>query len=117
MRLLKIDAEGFDKHVLEGFPWDRTKPAAIMCESRTARPSRSDTPPPTWPTCSSRRVPRLCERVAPDRALWRAARLAADVPVGLGLTPADQSWGNLIAFRYKADADAFEELVRDDRRG
>ena len=32
VRLLKIDAEGFDKHVLEGFPWDRTKPAAIMCE-------------------------------------------------------------------------------------
>jgi FkbM family methyltransferase len=29
---LKIDAEGFDYHVLKGFPWDRYKPAVVLCE-------------------------------------------------------------------------------------
>lgn len=29
---LKIDTEGFDKFVLEGFPWDRMKPRVIVCE-------------------------------------------------------------------------------------
>jgi len=29
---LKIDTEGFDKFVLEGFPWDQMKPRVIVCE-------------------------------------------------------------------------------------
>lgn len=29
---LKIDTEGHDLFVLQGFPWDRTKPAVIECE-------------------------------------------------------------------------------------
>lgn len=29
---LKIDAEGYDLMVLRGFPWDRMRPAAILCE-------------------------------------------------------------------------------------
>ena len=29
---LKIDTKGFDKFVLEGFPWDRMKPRVIVCE-------------------------------------------------------------------------------------
>ena len=29
---LKIDAEGFDRFVLEGQPWDRLRPRAILCE-------------------------------------------------------------------------------------
>jgi FkbM family methyltransferase len=29
---LKIDAEGFDLHVLRGFPWHRSSPHLILCE-------------------------------------------------------------------------------------
>jgi len=32
VQLLKIDTEGFDLHVLKGFPWERLKPEVILCE-------------------------------------------------------------------------------------
>lgn len=34
---LKIDAEGHDYFVLQGFPWERCKPAVIMCEFEDIR--------------------------------------------------------------------------------
>lgn len=36
--LLKIDAEGEDAAVLRGVPWDRLRPAAILCEFDEAKP-------------------------------------------------------------------------------
>ena len=114
VRLLKIDAEGFDKHVLEGFPWDRTKPAAIMCEfeDRKTKPLGYTTADMAdllvekgYHVYVSEWHPIVRYGVQHD---WRQM-----FRWGSGLTPADQSWGNLIAFRYKADADAFEELVRE----
>ncbi len=34
---LKIDVEGFDKFVLDGFPWDRDKPEVILAEFEDAK--------------------------------------------------------------------------------
>ncbi|HDZ89214.1 MAG TPA: FkbM family methyltransferase [Deltaproteobacteria bacterium] len=34
---LKIDAEGFDLHVLRGFPWGRVAPRLILCEFDDAK--------------------------------------------------------------------------------
>jgi FkbM family methyltransferase len=34
---LKIDVEGFDKFVLDGFPWDRDRPDAILVEFEDAK--------------------------------------------------------------------------------
>ncbi|MCE9613233.1 MAG: FkbM family methyltransferase [Lentisphaerae bacterium] len=36
--LLKIDAEGEDAAVLRGMPWDRLRPAVILCEFDEAKP-------------------------------------------------------------------------------
>ncbi len=114
VRLLKIDAEGFDKHVLEGFPWDRTQPAAIMCEFEDRK-----TKPLGYTTAE------MADLLA-DKGYWvLVSEWHPIVRYGVrhdwrrlyrwrsGLTPAEQSWGNLIAFRYQADADAFVELVRE----
>ncbi len=35
--VLKIDAEGYDKLVLEGFPWAGNRPRLIICESEDAK--------------------------------------------------------------------------------
>jgi FkbM family methyltransferase len=37
---LKIDAEGYDLRVLEGFPFDRLTPRAVMCEFEDAKTTR-----------------------------------------------------------------------------
>ena len=34
---LKIDVEGFDKFVLDGFPWDRDKPEVVLAEFEDAK--------------------------------------------------------------------------------
>ncbi len=39
---LKIDTEGFDLRVLQGFPWDRFKPAVIECEYEDAKTLKID---------------------------------------------------------------------------
>lgn len=113
VRLLKIDAEGFDLHVLEGFPWDRTQPAAIMCEFEdrktlplgyTATDMAAFLAARGYTVLVSEWHPIIRYGIQHD---WR--RL---YPFGSSLTPEPQSWGNLIAFRFKADAEAFSELVR-----
>lgn len=37
---LKIDTEGFDLRVIEGFPWERLKPAVIECEFEDAKTTK-----------------------------------------------------------------------------
>lgn len=113
VRLLKIDAEGFDKHVLEGFPWDRMQPSAIMCEFEdrktlplgyTAADMADMLAEKGYTVLVSEWHPIIRYGVQHDwRRLFRW---------GTRLTPEAQSWGNLIAFRFKADAEAFAELIR-----
>jgi FkbM family methyltransferase len=112
VRLLKIDAEGFDKHVLEGFPWDRMKPSVIMCEfedRKTLDLGYSTADMAQYLVDHGYRVlvsewhPIVRYGVQHDwRRLFR-----------FGVNEvAPQSWGNLIAFRYETDAEAFEDIVR-----
>ncbi len=114
VRLLKIDAEGFDKHVLEGFPWDRTMPAAIMCEFEDRKTkSLGYTTGEMADLLVSKGYRVIVSEWHPIvrygvRHDWRRLFVW-----GSGISPAEQSWGNLVAFRFKADADAFVELVRE----
>lgn len=113
VRLLKIDAEGFDKHVLEGFPWDKTTPAVVMCEFEDRKTT------PLGYTCADMAALLESKGYAVYASEWHPI-----VRYGIrhdwrrlfrwntGLAPAEQSWGNLVAFRYSADAEVFESLVR-----
>ena len=111
VRLLKIDAEGFDKHVLEGFPWDKTKPAVIMCEFEDRKTldlgySTGDMAEYLashgYHVVVSEWHPIIRYGVQHDwRRLFRFGAKTVD----------SQSWGNLVAFRYETDATAFENVV------
>ncbi len=112
VRLLKIDSEGFDKHVLEGFPWDRMKPSVVMCEFEDRKTldlgySTNDMAQylvdQGYTVVVSEWHPIIRYGVQHDwRRLFRFGAKEAD----------SQSWGNLIAFRYEPDAEAFEDIVR-----
>ena len=113
VRLLKIDAEGFDKHVLEGFPWDSARPAAIMCEFEdrktiplgyTAADMARLLKDKGYTVFVSQWHPIVRYGIQHD---WH--RL---FPFDSALSPATESWGNLLAFRFPADAEAFAEIVR-----
>ena len=41
--VLKIDTEGYERFVLEGFPWERIDPSVIVAEFEDAKTARSDT--------------------------------------------------------------------------
>ncbi len=114
VRLLKVDAEGFDLMVLKGMHWDRIQPDAIMVEFEDRK-----TKPIGYTTedmaayLAERGYHVICSEWHPIirygvRHDWRRMfRWRED-----DLRPDAESWGNLIAFRYKADAEAFEALVR-----
>ncbi len=111
VRLLKVDAEGYDLMVLNGLPWDRIRPDAIMVEFEDRK-----TTPIGYTTADmaaalvSRGYTVYCSEWHPIvrygiRHDWRRLfRWGTE-------QPATQSWGNLVAFRYQADAEAFEQQV------
>lgn len=112
IRVLKIDAEGFDKQVLDGFPWDRMRPSTVMCEFEDRK-----TLPIGYSTAE------LAELLIAKGYTVFASEWHPIVRYGVrhdwkrmfvwGETrPHDESWGNLIAFLYPADARAFKEVVR-----
>ncbi|MEM8758228.1 MAG: FkbM family methyltransferase, partial [Planctomycetota bacterium] len=118
VRLLKIDAEGFDLRVLEGCPWDRVMPDAVMVEFEDSK-----TLPIGYSTADmadylvGRGYTVFCSEwhpivrygIAHDwRRMFRWGSEAHNAE-----RPSGASWGNLIAFRYDADADAFERLVHE----
>lgn len=37
VEVLKVDTEGYDKFVLEGYPWDRDRPDVVVCEFEDAK--------------------------------------------------------------------------------
>ena len=118
VRLLKVDAEGFDKMVLESLPWDRLKPDAIMVEFEDRK-----TVPLGYTTADMAQVmvdhgyTVFCSEWHPIVRYgiqhdWRRMFHWGTHE------PDPTSWGNLIAFRYRADAAVFETLLREAvRRG
>jgi FkbM family methyltransferase len=118
VRLLKIDAEGYDLMVLRGAPWGQIRPDVVMVEfeDRKTEPlgyrveAMAD-------LLAGYGYTVLCSEWHPIRRYgvthdWRRLfRWGHD-------RPGAQSWGNLVAFRYASDARTFEHLVLDAvRRG
>lgn len=116
IRLLKVDAEGFDLMVLRGLPWDRIRPDAIMVEYEDRKTQNLSKDPYTTAEMAeyleSKGYTVVCSEWHPIvrygiRHDWRRMFHWGSE------APDPQSWGNLIAFRYPADAQAFERLVLD----
>ena len=76
--LLKIDTEGYEKFVLEGFPWERLRPSVVVAEFEDAKtkPLGYDTERPRQ-VPPRPRLPGLGQRMAPDRALRDPASVAS----------------------------------------
>jgi len=114
IRLLKVDAEGFDLMVLKGLPWDRLQPDAIMVEYEDRKTQNLSKDPYSTAEMAeyleSKGYTVVCSEWHPIvrygiRHDWRRMFHWGSE------TPDPQSWGNLVAFRYAADAQAFEQLL------
>lgn len=113
---LKIDTEGHDLFVLQGFPWDRLKPDVIECEYEDAKTVPMGH---TWRDVAeflrekgytvyiSEWHPIIRYGIAHD---WRRVVPYPGVDI-----PSD-SWGNFLAFRedpgYTAVVAAFKKLLK-----
>lgn len=109
---LKIDAEGFDLMALRGFPWERMRPAAVLCEFEdrktqhlgyTVHDLAAFLLDQGYTLLVSEWHPTLRYGIEHD---WRALKrypCSLDDP---------DAWGNLIALREPPDPDLLRLAVR-----
>lgn len=106
---LKIDTEGFDFLVLKGFPWERVKPKAIVCEFEDSKTEQLGY---TYRDMGDFLIEKgftvlLSEWFPIERYgvshRWRELK---DYPCQLADS---KGWGNFVAFLDSVDADAFRE--------
>jgi len=106
---LKVDVEGFDKFVLDGFPWDRDRPDVVLVEFEdfktvplgyTTNDLASILQGYGYTVYASIWHPILRYGVAHD---WSSLeRYRSDLPLA-------ETWGNLIAFREPPSEDRLRE--------
>lgn len=115
--LLKIDAEGFDLHVLRGLDWSRHQPRFIMCEFEDSKTlPLGYTYRDLGDFLTERGYQVLVSEWKPIVAYgadhhWRRF---GPYPAELSDTAA---WGNLLACRDPTDWDALRRLSRSWQRG
>ncbi|MCD6390767.1 MAG: FkbM family methyltransferase [Dehalococcoidia bacterium] len=109
---LKVDVEGFDKFVLDGFPWESDRPEVILVEFEDAKTTplgysaheladtliRRD-----YVVYVSEWLPVVCYGITHD---WRRlVRYSTALELG-------KSWGNMIGFFDDPGADKLRSLAR-----
>jgi FkbM family methyltransferase len=109
---LKVDVEGFDKFVLDGFPWEADRPEVVLVEFEddktvplgyTAHDLADSLLAQGYTVYVSEWHPIVRYGVAHD---WRWLLLYdADLPLA-------STWGNMIGFREAPDPDELHALAR-----
>ncbi|HML91673.1 FkbM family methyltransferase [Methyloceanibacter sp.] len=110
---LKIDVEGYDKFVLDGFPWNADKPDVVLAEFEDNKTNRlgydvHDVADVLlgqgYTVYASEWLPIVRYGIAHD---WRRIfRYTPDVDLS-------ETWGSLIGFRDEPDENVLRRLVKD----